>query len=290
MRVLALVVALVGIALPSLAPAAPSGPRLRVQRHPVAWLPAGWFTQGSDAGDLREALVLCMFRREAMLPGGCSEEDFAHERPSRRVWVSAFGLDRTEVSHAQWRRCMRAGACPPPRLSDADPRVSAPAHPVAGVTWDEARRYCGWVGGRLPTEAEWERAARGAASNRFPWGDAYNDRLANHGRTGDRPDGVDGFRHAAPVDGFVAGASPHGLQQMAGNVWEWTSDWYQPDAYLSQERIDPEGPADGTERVVRGGSWRAPPHAVRTTHRGHRLPDQAWPDVGFRCAYDPDSR
>ncbi|MFW5926391.1 MAG: formylglycine-generating enzyme family protein [Myxococcota bacterium] len=280
-----LVAALLGLGASGVAPAPPAGTELVMRRPAVAWLPDGWFVRGSDAGDLRQALVLCLFRRESVLPGGCSREDFGHERPSRRVWVSSFGIDRTEVSNADWRRCMHAGACQPPRLSDGDPRVAAPEHPVAGVTWTEARRYCRWAGGRLPTEAEWERAARGPSGQVFPWGDAYNDRLANHGRTGHRPDGVDGYRHAAPVDAFGAAASPFGLLQMAGNVWEWTADRYQPDAYRTGARVDPSGPSEGADRVVRGGSWRSPPHTLRTAHRGHRVAEQAWPDVGVRCAY-----
>jgi formylglycine-generating enzyme len=284
MRWLALAAALMGFTVPGFVP--PSVERLAASRPPVVWIPAGWFVQGSDASDLRHALVLCLFRREAVFPGGCSEEDFADERPARRAWVSAFGMDRTEVSHGQWRRCMQAGACPPPRLSEADPRVSAATHPVAGVTWDEARTYCRWRGGRLPTESEWERAARGSTGRQFPWGNAYNDRLANHGRPGERPDGVDGFRHAAPVDGFAEGASPYGILQMAGNVWEWTADHYQPEAYTEGPRVDPTGPDEGVGRVVRGGSWRSPPHMLRAAYRDHRLPEQAWADVGVRCAHD----
>lgn len=287
--------ALVGVALLGLGglPAqmwsvAPSAERQSVHLSPIAWIPGGELAQGSDAADLRQAMILCLFPRDAVLSGGCSEEDFSDERPSRRVWVSSFGIDRTEVSNARWRSCMRAGACLPPRLADADPRVSAPQDPVGGVTWGEAETYCRWAGGRLPTEAEWERAARGATHRRFPWGNDYNDRLANHGLTGDRPDGVDGYRYAAPVTAFPQAASPFGVLQMAGNVWEWTADWYQPDAYLGEDRVDPTGPAQGTERVVRGGSWRSPAYALRVAHRGHRLPDQAWPDVGLRCAYDTD--
>lgn len=288
MGVLAFAALLFGFPVPTgLSPIPPASERMAATLPATARIPGGWFVQGSDAGDLRHALVLCLFRGEAVLPGGCSEDDFTDERPQRRVWVSSFGIDRTEVSNARWRRCMRDGACPPPRLSDGDPRVSRPEDPVAGVTWSEAAAYCRWAGGRLPTEAEWERAARGATRQRYPWGNAYNDRLANHGVAGDRPDGVDGYRYAAPVGAFAEGASPFGVRQMAGNVWEWTADFYAADAYASgTRRVDPQGPDEGTERVVRGGSWRSPAYTLRVTHRGHRLPTQAWPDVGLRCAYD----
>jgi formylglycine-generating enzyme len=284
MRWLVAAAAFVGLTVPGFVPT--SAERLTAVRPPVVWIPGGWFVRGSGVSDVRQALVLCLFRRDAVFPGGCTEEDFADERPARRSWVSSFGLDRTEVSQREWRHCVHAGACPPPRLSEADPRVSDPRHPVAGVTWDEAGAYCRWRRGRLPTEAEWERAARGSSARQFPWGDAYNERLANHGRAGDRPDGVDGYRHAAPVDGFVDGASPYGVLQMAGNVWEWTADHYQPDAYGKDVRVDPRGPPEGVGRVVRGGSWRSPPHMMRAAHRDHRLPEQAWADVGVRCAYD----
>jgi formylglycine-generating enzyme required for sulfatase activity len=191
-----------------------------------------------------------------------------------------------EVAQADWRRCVRAGECHPARVSEADTRLGRPEHPVAGVTWDEARRYCAWVGGRLPTEAEWERAARGGSARRFPWGNRLDERLANHGRASAEPEEADGHAYAAPVDAYPDGKSAHGLLQMAGNVWELTADRYAGDAYAKGEQTDPRGPREGEEHVMRGGSWRSPAYTLRVTHRASLKDGESRPDVGFRCVYD----
>ena len=153
--------------------------------------------------------------------------------------------------------------------------------PVAGVTWDEARAFCEFAGGRLPTDEEWERAARGGdARHRFPWGRQYNDRLANHGRSPRGPDDVDGFVYAAPVGSFPGGASPYGLLDMAGNVWEWTAS--PPRADEVETGGDPN-----VYRILRGGSWAQPPEVMRVSHREWQPLGAAPSDVGLRCAYDP---
>lgn len=252
----------------------------------VVWIPGSWFQRGSGADDVADAVALCargLPRDVARLR--CAPPAFEVEMPARRVWVSSFGIDRTEVTLGAWRRCVLAGRCPPARMPADDPRTSTPAHPVGGVTWGEARRFCRWVGGRLPTEAEWERAARGVSPRRrWPWGRFWNPRLANHGG-GLRESGVDGFRHAAPVGSFPDGASPHGLLDAAGNVWEWTADRFAPDAYAGID-VDPRGPQGGGERVVRGGSWLSPPVRLRVTARRGLPEGVSRIDVGLRCAYD----
>jgi formylglycine-generating enzyme required for sulfatase activity len=265
--------------------AVPAG-RRALDRGPIVWLPGGWFERGSDEDALRRARLLCLPRRDTLWPLRCEDQLFADELPARRLWVSSFGIDRLEVSHGDWLRCVAAGPCPPSRLEAGDRRVSSHHHPVAGVTFHEAARYCDFVGGRLPTEAEWERAARGSDGRTFPWGFVYNDRLANHGQRGRRADDTDGYRYAAPVDAFPDGASPHGLLNVAGNAWEWTRDVYDAAAYGRLPRMDPVRRGPGGERVIRGGSWRSPPHALRASYREHRPADAAFPDVGFRCAYD----
>jgi len=265
----------------------PSAPRAEPD---VVRLDAGEFVRGSSAEDALYALALCIRRTE--IPGAaeaCQRELFGEEMPARTVWLPAFGLDRTEVTHAAYDRCVHANLCAPPRTSDADPRVHGPRLPVTGVTHAEASRYCAFVGGRLPSEAEWERAARGrdlAGSRRFPWGRTYNDRLSNHGRGGGRPDGVDGFRYAAPVGSYPDGQSPEGLLDLAGNVWEWTDDRFEEGYYADGPRVDPRGPRSGGFRILRGGSWRSAPHTQRASHRLPFPEGRSAPDVGFRCAYD----
>jgi formylglycine-generating enzyme required for sulfatase activity len=284
---LAALVALVALARPAGAdPAAPL--ELRATPRRIVWIPAGDFVRGSDVDGLRYALALCAITSDAAgVDPLCRDEIFMEETPARVVHLSAYGIDATEVTQAAYRRCVRASACAPPRVASSDERVGLDEHPVAGVTFDEAAAYCAFVGGRLPTEAEWERAARGDdhPGRRFPWGQPYNPRLANHGRGGERPDGIDGFRYAAPVGSFPDGRSPFGLDDMAGNVWEWTADRFASGSYAEGSTVDPRGAPLGGERVVRGGSWRSSPITLRVTHRVPVPETLAAPDLGFRCAY-----
>jgi formylglycine-generating enzyme required for sulfatase activity len=245
---------------------------------------AGSFEMGSDDNDVRFAVSLCIATADdASL---CRPELFVDEQPRHRVYVSAFRIDRTEVALGDYLRCVQRGVCAPARVVDGDARLGQAQHPVTGVTAAEARRYCEWVGGRLPTEAEWERAARGIGRRRFPWGREWNSRVANHGLGVGRPGVADGYDYAAPVTAFADGRSAYGLLNMAGNVWELTADRYALDAYGKSEKVDPHGPGEGDEIVIRGGSWRSPPHTLRATQRGAIKQDDSQPDVGFRCAYN----
>ncbi|HEY8086660.1 MAG TPA: SUMF1/EgtB/PvdO family nonheme iron enzyme, partial [Polyangiaceae bacterium] len=188
--------------------------------------------------------------------------------------------------------------CSAPGFVSSDLRFNRPDYPVTQVRWEDAARYCAWAGGRLPTEAEWELAARGPARRVFPWGDVYDAHLANHGSGGgavaayvsDETDATDGFALLAPVGSFPDGATPQGVLDMAGNVAEWVSDfWDIPDengyGYGSDAAVDPLGPPHGVEHVIRGGSFASAPPWLRTASRGRiRLSRSA--DVGFRCAAD----
>ena len=261
-----------------------TGQPLALARSAVVRIESGWFTMGSDDAGLELAVAICALSLD--VGGRCRPELFEDEAPQHRVYVQAFQMDRHEVSHADYRRCVSQSVCTPSRVSDRDVRLGHPRHPVGGVTFGQASRYCRWVGGRLPTEAQWERAARGGSLRPFPWGQAFNARLANHGRPGGLPNEIDGYRFAAPVDAFPDGASAHGLLNMAGNVWEMTQDHYSRKGYGAGTRVDPTGPDDGETRVLRGGSWRAPAHALRVTQRAQMAAGDHRPDVGFRCAYD----
>jgi formylglycine-generating enzyme required for sulfatase activity len=230
-----------------------------------------------------------------------------NELPVHRVAVGAFCIDRTETTAASYAACAAAGSCRPagsavswPNLRASDqafsafcngPRAGHEQHPANCVSWADAAAYCRWAGKRLPSEVEWEFAARGAAGRVFPWGDAAPDPLRANGcgvecagalssLTGDAVSPLygssDGFADTAPVGSFPAGASPEGVQDLAGNVWEWTSSWYGP---------YPEVASSGTDRVYRGGAWNyGDPSQLRGARRGHFDPDTVSHAIGFRCA------
>lgn len=250
----------------------------------VIRIEAGAFTMGSGEDDVKFAIALCLASGEQS--GRCDASAFADEQPAHRVVLNAYRIDRTEVSQGDWRRCVGAGECYPARVSEADARLGRPEHPVAGVTWAEAQRYCAWVRGRLPTESEWERAARGGSTRRLPWGGVFDERLANHGLPSGEPSHADGYAYAAPVDAYPDGKSAHGVLNMAGNVWELTADRFGVDYYQKSEGTDPRGPTEGEEHVIRGGSWRSPAYTLRVTERASLKDGESRPDVGFRCAYD----
>ncbi len=255
-------------------------------------LGGGEFVIGSGSADLREAVRQCMLDTR----DECRADRFSDEGPSRRIRLAAFGMDRTEVSVRDYRGCVEAGACTVPDPIAFDSRFSAEDQPVVGVSWDAALRYCEVQGGRLPTEAEWEYAARGPNGRLYPWGDRYNPALCNHGRVEDSNsesgremwwlDSADGFAYTAPVGSFPAGASPFGLLDLAGNVAEWTADWYSEQGYAVLRRFAPLGPPTGSLRVVRGGSWRHPPFRLRAAARLAVAPSLTSAELGFRCAYD----
>ncbi|MBI5494313.1 MAG: SUMF1/EgtB/PvdO family nonheme iron enzyme [Deltaproteobacteria bacterium] len=217
-----------------------------------------------------------------------SDHGAPDERPVHAVQVSAVKLDRHEVTNRRYRDCMRAGACSAPALPTSHRRPAyfeSPAfddYPVIFVSWNQAAQFCHFAGGRLPTEAEWEKAARGPApdTREYPWGKERPDcRRANLGgagscvgdtdRVGRRPDG----------------ASPYGAMDLAGNVWEWVQDWYGADYYSVSPGRDPQGPAKGSLKVMRGGCWESGASSLRASCRRAELPN-AWADnVGFRCVY-----
>jgi formylglycine-generating enzyme required for sulfatase activity len=246
---------------------------------------AGTFTMGSSDEEIAEVRKICESepRRE-----DCREEIFAAEQAQHEVYLSDYWLDRTEVTVARYRRCVAAGACAMPPYAEGGERFDQPPLPVVLVTWNDARRFCAWAGGRLPTEAEWERAARGAGPNgrRYPWGNVYNPFLANHGAMGlEDLDARDGFLELAPAGSFPDGRTPEGLDDMAGNAQEWVADWYAPE-YPKADASNPKGPDIGEMRVVRGGSYAHPRLWLRGAARDREPPNERAPWIGFRCARD----
>ncbi len=258
--------------------------RVAVGAGAVVDIPAGWFRMGSDDEDIAYVAQLCAL--DPQLVDSCQGEMFRDELPAHRVFVAGFRIDRYEVSNRAYRQCVLASVCAPSHIAPSDERLAGARLPVVGVTWNQARQYCEFRGGRLPTEAEWERAARGQLQRRFPWGMFYNSRMANHGTGKGEPDAIDGYRFTAPVDAFPDGRSAFGLFNMAGNVWELTADRYAVDAYETSGRVDPVGPARGEQRAIRGGCWRSPSFTLRVTQRASVREDESRPDLGFRCAYE----
>ena len=223
---------------------------------------------------------------------GCNEavdNDCApSERPARQVFVSAFAIGRTEVTVEAYGRCVAASACTRAgQYGDCNHGYPERGQfPANCVTFFQAQAYCAWIGGRLPTEAEWEKAARGSDGRIWPWGNDFED-TPGHWRA-NCGEGLahdlwlrDGFELDAPVGKYPQGASPYGLLDMAGNVAEWVADWYGE--YDPTATKDPTGPATGKVKVVRGGSYMSPRKLVRASARDWHSPDQWLAHVGFRC-------
>ncbi len=243
----------------------------------------GKFRMGSTVPEVAMANGMC--RREPDT-SRCTAGRFANELPDHEVVLDDFWIDRMEVSNAAYRRCADAGKCRRPTSSAQTRRLAVDNHPVTMVRWFDARGFCAWVGGRLPTEAEWERAARGWSGRRFPWGHNYNPSIANHGRVAlVRLDDSDGFAELAAVGSFPQGRTLEGVYDMAGNVEEWVADWYS-NRYPESGQNNPKGPAIGDFKTVRGGSYVDGGAWLRGAARARALPSLAQPWRGFRCAYD----
>ena len=244
-------------------------------------VPAGEFTMGSDEGG-------------------------ESERPEHTVYLDALYIDKYEVTNAQFAQFLNEQGnqveggvtwldleddyCLIKQVSgDYQPKSGYEDHPVIAVSWYGARAYCQWAGKRLPTEAEWEKAARGT-DGKYPWGNTFDGSRLNFCDVNcpfdDWKDAsaADGYAYTAPVGSYPGGASPYGALDMAGNVWEWAADWYDSGYYSQSPGHNPPGPDSGEERVMRGGSWDGPPLLMRSTHRLMGYPGLRFYVVGFRCA------
>jgi len=201
-----------------------------------------------------------------------------------QVVLDAYLIDIYETSNARYKDFMKATGHPAPAYWD-DPRLNKPEQPVVGVSWTDATAFCAWDGKRLPTEAEWERAAKGPeGNNHYPWGHKLDPKKANYGQNVGR---------TMPVDSYPEGVSGFGVYNMAGNVFEWVQDWYDPKYYKQSVALNPQGPNKGYNfanqgpvRVLRGGSWLAPETSLHASHRFWNQPDNNSYGVGlgFRCA------
>jgi len=255
-------------------------------------------------GDIDGADPDCAPPGMALIPAGCFDmgdhfnEGESEELPVHNVCITSdFYMDVHEVTNAEYAACVSGGGCTAPGNSSSYSRGSYYGNPtydnfpVIYVDWNQATAYCTWAGKRLPTEAEWEYAARGGLSGkRFPWGDTISCANANYRAVPSYysydTNGSDGYciGDTSQVESYAANG--YGLYDMAGNVWEWVNDWYRDNYYSSSPTNDPPGLASGTYRVARGGSWEYDTCFLRVAFRLYSTPTTRYYDIGFRCAGD----
>jgi len=230
----------------------PAGVEL-VQRNPIdggisVWIPPGIFAMGDRRGD-------------------------RDEKPMHQVYLDGYYIDLLPVTQGQYLHFVRESGY---RARKWEPQDGAGDHPVVDVNWEDAVAYCSWAQKRLPTEAEWEKAARGTCGYQFPWGEDFEPgRASVLGR---------GFSGTSPVGNMPGGASPYGVLDLAGNVWEWVADYYDPDYYTWSPSHNPLGPDNGQQRVMRGGAWICHRRYLRCANREHQNSEYSSRLVGFRCA------
>ena len=230
----------------------------QVYEQSMMLVPAGEFIMGSSAGD-------------------------PDERPVRKVYVDAFFIDKHQMSVGKYGTFLDATAHEAPADWDVMSKSIHQKRPVVNVDWADADAYCRWAGKRLPTEAEWEKAARGMDGRTYPWGNEIpTDLHANM-----KKEIWNNHVVLTPVGTYEAGKSPYGVYDMAGNVWEWVNDWYSQDYYKTGPLRNPTGPPTGSSKVVRGGSWGSSPKDLRSANRDSRLPSFGSLGTGFRCAKNP---
>jgi len=278
----------------------------------IVYVPEGNFQMGTTDEQYPKVLQMCV--QTGATQGDC-ETSLKEEKPAHTVWLDAYWIDRTDVSNAQFQGFVNASNY----KSDAEkvgqsyvydvpskkwvetagadwkhprgPQSSVSGlqnHPVVQISWNDAAAYCQWAGRSLPTEAQWEKAARGTDGRIFPWGNLnpagnllnFSDKNLDDSLSDKSID--DGYQLTSPVGNYPDGASPYGALDMAGNVWQWTSGWDGP--YNNADQRNPTGPVSGESRVRRGGSWVDDIYNVRSAYRFPASPTNSTPNSGFRCA------
>ncbi len=237
----------------------------------AAWVSPAWAVPNPPLG--------MVYVPEGYFEMGLSSSEAEDQKPMHFVYTSAFFIDKYEVSNAVYKKFMDATGYPKPKYWD-DERFNQPNQPVVGVSWFDTMAYARWKGRRLPTEAEWEKAARGNDGRPYPWGakEAKGSKLYFVNVYGME----DQYEFTAPVNYYASGASPFGALNMAGNVWEWCLDWYDKDYYRVSPELDPEGPEAARMKVLRGGSWVNNIDGVGATQRARNAPDMQNNIYGFR--------
>ncbi|HTM20782.1 MAG TPA: SUMF1/EgtB/PvdO family nonheme iron enzyme [Kofleriaceae bacterium] len=308
---------LVVLLLPAVAAAGGRIDRIEVRRPEMVWVPHGSFKMGPSKAESENLITACV--RESGSSGPYCANEFTKQYPvatmlvgtaeidPHDVTLDGFYLDRREVTAAEYRACVAAGGCSVAALVSGDTAYLKDAWPMVNVTWPEAADYCAWRGKRLPTEAEWERAARGDDGRRWPWGNQERKDGGNFGRAEAEgvklarsagiglpaplpltaPDDRDGALYAAAPGSLRWAEGPYGAMDQAGNAAEWVADYFTEDGYTGLPRYNPvrDTPRNSDKRrVVRGGSWFEPRFLGRTYMRQALKPDVRLPYVGFRCA------
>ena len=237
---------------------------------------------GTEAAEERSGEGLQEVAGMVGIPGGAftmgsqGEDSPRNECPAHTVYVSAFYIDAFPVTREDYRAFVQAtGHRAPADWHDDSYPTGTGRHPVVNVSWEDAVAYAEWCGKRLPTEAEWEKAARGRDRRNYPWGDRFVDGRCNSNNA---------IGGTTPVDDFPLGRSPYGVWDMAGNAYEWCADYYEKDYYRRSPGADPRGPGEGEERVIRGGFYSETRPNVRTTHRSSALQRDTRENIGFRLA------
>jgi formylglycine-generating enzyme required for sulfatase activity len=240
----------------------------------MVYVPPGEFRMGDTAD---QALAECQKSKNY-----CERDWFSDEEPPHTVRLDAYWIDQTEVTNAMYTQCVSDGDCQPPYSLRSNTRdnyygISQYAdYPVIYVDWNRAEAYCRWARARLPTEAEWEKAARGTDGRTYPWGNEVPAcSQANY---------FNCIADTAAVGSYLSGASPYGALDMAGNVWEWVNDWYGDTYYKDSPESNPQGPSSGSYRVLRGGSWFNNDYYLRSALRNMDGPAGIHDKVGFRCS------
>ncbi len=231
---------------------------------------------------------------------GSAEDDAEardNEKPRHQVFVDTFEIDKDPVTSARWKRFMDAGGYREQsywstegwkwrserKVTQPDSWEAAnfrrPDQPVVGVSWYEAEAFCRWAGKRLPTEAEWEKAARGTDARKYPWGNEWDSTRVNRNESK--------IGKTTPVGQYPNGASPYGVRDMTGNGWEWAADWFDASYYRQSPKRNPEGPDSGQYRVLRGGAWNFNPIFLRAAFRDNYAPATRNSYIGVRCAWGP---
>ncbi len=241
----------------------------------LVYIPAGEFTMGSNDGD----------------------DD---EKPMHTVYLDGYYISKYEITNKQYKQfcdeTVREYPKDPEEFTGINNYFSSyPNYPVVEVSWNDAVAYCDWAGLRLPTEAEWQKGARGTDGRKYPWGNSepngsqcnYDDKsLSKYYDYNWIDKNVnDGYAFTSPVGNYSSGASPYGLMDMSGNVWEWVNDWYGEDYYSVSPKSNPKGPSSGSSRVLCGGSWLNPDYSIRSSYRNYNIPTYCWRNCGFRPAF-----